>query len=122
MEPSKKNRIRFENVEPESKPDITQYETDDYTSLNYQNRENSSFLPWLLFMILFFTVAGFGVWYQFLRDENKISEKNSGLLSEKSGNIDRVFEKSYLPEGSLNPGLAKCLNLYKERYPKKAVT
>jgi tetratricopeptide (TPR) repeat protein len=123
MEPTKKNRIRFESVEPESKPDITQYETDDYTALQTrQYRENSSFLPWLLFLLLFLIVAAFGIWYQFLKGpENSSIEPKIDLMGDKQGSLDRIFERAYLPESSLNPGLAKCINMYKERLPKKAV-
>lgn len=119
MEP-KKNRIRFENTEVDSSPDITQYETEEYTTRRKLG-ESGSFLPWVLFIFLFFIVAAFGIWYQFLREDVKPdSEKGATPFTDKMGNIDKVFEKPYLPESSLNPGLAKCINLYKQNYIKKA--
>jgi tetratricopeptide (TPR) repeat protein len=120
MEPTKKNRIRFENTEADSNPDITQYETEEYTTRRKLG-ESGSFIPWLLFIILFFIVAAFGVWYQFLRPEAKLeADKGPTPYNDKLGHIDKIFEKPYLPESSLNPGLAKCINLYKQNYIKKA--
>ena len=68
MEPLKKNRMKIESVEPENDPSVTQYETEDYTAFrDKQIRQNSSFVPWALFIFIFLLVAGFVVWYQFLR-------------------------------------------------------
>ncbi|MCX7999180.1 MAG: tetratricopeptide repeat protein, partial [Leptospiraceae bacterium] len=113
MEP-KKNRIRFENVETD--PSITQYETDEYST---ELKKDSSFLPWIAFIVLFLIVAGFGIWYQFLRGDSSTT-KSKDEFSSKLGTIDKIFEKPYIPEGSLNPELAKCINLYKQNYIKKA--
>jgi len=123
MEPVKKNRIKIESVEPENDPSVTQYETEDYTAFrDKQFRQNSSFVPWALFIFIFLLVAGFGIWYQFLR-KNEVFTENlpKQELIEKSGNIDHLLEKPYLPESSLNPQLAKCITLYKDRYVKKAM-
>jgi len=120
MEPTKKNRIRFEDNTADSSPDITQYETEEYTT-NPKLQESRSFLPWIIFIFLFFIVTGFAIWYQFLREDAKSeSEKTSPFSTEKMGYVDKIFEKPYLPEGSLNPALAKCINLYKQNYIKKA--
>lgn len=117
MEP-KKNRIRFENIETESNPAITQYETDEYTATELR-KNSSSFLPWIVFIVLFLLVVGFGIWYQFLREGAGISTKPNEEFS-KLGTIDKIFEKPYVPESSVNPELAKCINLYKQNYIKKA--
>jgi tetratricopeptide (TPR) repeat protein len=123
MEPLKKNRMKIESVEPENDPSVTQYETEDYTAFrDKQIRQNSSFVPWALFIFIFLLVAGFGVWYQFLRKSEVFTENlpKQDIL-EKTGNIDHLLEKPYLPESSLNPALAKCITLYRDRYVKKAM-
>lgn len=115
--------MRFESAEPENDPSVTQYETEEYTAFRErQIRQSSSFLPWVLFVVLFLMVAGFGVWYQFLRKPEAFKENNPKMgLIEKSGSIDKILERPYLPESSLNPALAKCINLYRDRYTKKAL-
>jgi tetratricopeptide (TPR) repeat protein len=123
MEPGKKNRMRFEQAELENDPSVTQYETEEYTSFRErQMRQSSSFLPWVLFVILFLIVSGFGIWYQFLRKPEVLVDNSPKLdLFEKTGNIDKILEKPYLPESALNPALAKCITLYRDRYTKKAM-
>ncbi|MBE7411925.1 MAG: tetratricopeptide repeat protein [Leptospiraceae bacterium] len=63
----------------------------------------------------------FGVWYQFYynnKNKPEFNYKNDLLLDKK--NLDKIIENPYLPDSSLNPGLAKCINLYRDTYIKRA--
>lgn len=123
MEPIKKNRLKFESVEPETNANVTQYETDEFNSIDQIPRYKSSTLPWILFFVLLLIIVlgGGYLWYQYGNSGSPLSKLGKGdLAPDKTGTIDRILEKPYLPESSLNPGLSKCINLYRDRYTKKA--
>ena len=52
MEPIKKNRLKFESVEPETNPNVTQYETDEYSTMRVRRETSTNYLPWALFFLL----------------------------------------------------------------------
>lgn len=121
MEPIKKNRLKFESVEPETNPNVTQYETDEYSTMHVRERTAANPLPWVLFFLLLIIVIAGISWIYFFGNKSVISNfTKSDLAVDKSGTLDRILEKPYTPSSSTNPRLAECITLYLERYQKKA--
>ena len=108
MEPLKKNRMKIESVEPENDPSVTQYETEDYTAFrDKQIRQNSSFVPWALFIFIFLLVAGFGVWYQFLRKSEVFTEnlpKQDVFIEDGAHDIDNQISALMKYHSLVKPG------------------
>lgn len=123
MEPIKKNRLKFESVEPETNPNVTQYETDEYSTMRVRRETSVNYLPWALFFLLLVLVIAGTSWFYFFGNKTGIGgfSKND-LATDKSGSLDRILERPYLPSSSMNPRLAECITLYQERYQKKAET
>ncbi len=118
----KKNRMRLENMGKDDLSDKPQ-DTEEFEAYRESRiRNRSSYLPFVLLILVIVLIAVlFGIWYQFLRKEGAGPEiGKTDLFNEKIGSIDRFIEKSYVPDTSLNPGLAKCITLYRDRYVKKA--
>lgn len=123
MEPIKKNRLKFESVEPETNPNVTQYETDEYSTMQLRQQTASNPLPWILFFLLLLLVIGGTTWYYFFAGKAGFESFSKGdLAEEKNGGLDRILERPYMPSSSTNPRLAECITLYLERYQKKAET
>ena len=123
MEPIKKNRLKFESVEPETNPNVTQYETDEYSTMQLRRQTATNPIPWILFFLLLLLVIGGTTWYYFFANKNSLEPFAKGDLAEdKSGGLDRILERPYMPSSSTNPRLAECITLYLERYQKKAET
>lgn len=81
----------------------------------------------ILFRGFFFSAATLSnrgtTWYYFFANKNSLEPFAKGDLAEdKSGGLDRILERPYMPSSSTNPRLAECITLYLERYQKKAET
>ena len=70
MEPIKKNRLKFESVEPETNPNVTQYETDEYSTMQLRRQTATNPIPWILFFLLLLLVIGGTTWYYFFAKKN----------------------------------------------------
>jgi tetratricopeptide (TPR) repeat protein len=114
MEPIKKNRLKFESVEPLSNPNSPVYETDEYPALREEKKFAPNLLPWVLsFIIFILLLTGVGYWY--FQDKERKNFGGDSFFSNKVSAYDRTIDRYYLPESSLNPKLAECINLYKSR-------
>lgn len=114
MEPIKKNRLKFESVEPLTNPKSPIYETDEYPTIREDKRFAPNLLPWILLFILFILlVSGVGYWY--LNDKDRKLSGNDSFFPGKVSAYNKTVERYYLPDSSLNPRLAECINLYKSR-------
>jgi len=121
MEPIKKNRLKFESVEPETNPNVTQYETDEYSTMYVREKTAANPLPWILFFLLLIIVVAGTSWFYFFGNKSVIGNfTKNDLAVDKTGTLDRILEKPYIPSSSTNPRLAECITLYLERYQKKA--
>ncbi|HMW07776.1 MAG TPA: tetratricopeptide repeat protein [Leptospiraceae bacterium] len=121
MEPIKKNRLKFESVEPETNPGITQYETDEYSTMQLRQRTSTP-LPWILLFLVLIIALGGASWYYFFGRNGAEGFSKGDLADDKTGSLDRILERPYMPASSTNPRLAECINLYLEKYQKKAET
>ncbi|MDF3819199.1 tetratricopeptide repeat protein [Leptospira sp. 96542] len=127
MDPIQKNRFRFE--EPPSKPSY--YNEDPYLrdlgkEPNFESetsvrRPVLSFVFWSFLIVL---VCGFltGAYYVYLKgkDEPLSFVRTSKEIPKDPNAMELLVDKPYLPDSSLNPKLAACLNAYKNRYSQKA--
>lgn len=75
-------------------------------------------LLWIAFILLFLLLLSFGIWYYYKNKTEKLN--NNNLITESNGNIERLIEKPYLPDSSLNPELNKCIKLYNNGFIKKS--
>ncbi|MDX1958122.1 MAG: tetratricopeptide repeat protein [Leptospiraceae bacterium] len=124
MEPVKKNRMRMEEVE-DFDPSITQYETEEYNSLNERKgTKSSSFNIFLIFLSIVLILAICYAGYYIYTNQNGLvanKDKRIELIGNKQVGLG-ILDRPYLPESSLNPKLANCINLYKSSNIKEART
>ncbi|TGK12339.1 tetratricopeptide repeat protein [Leptospira fletcheri] len=117
--PIRKNRIFLETEEPKT----SAYYGEEPESFQPRRSYNKLAFFWaamVLLILLAFLAAG---WYYFSHRSGEIAgggfPGSKDLLAPK-GDISRLLERPYLPEGSANPQLTKCINLYKERFTRQA--
>ncbi len=119
MEPIKKNRLKFESVENQVNSKIPEYETDEYPIFREEKKFAPNLLPWiLLFVVLVLLIAGVG--YLYFNEKAKNLTGTDSFFSNKVSAYDRTIERYYIPDSSLNPRLAECINLYKSRTQRAA--
>ncbi len=121
----KKNRLRFD--EPGQEPPVENQIYENWQSdeplqtRRVYNKFPATFYLWIGFFFLLAVAISFGIWYQFYykgKAKPEFAYKNELLLDKK--NLDKIIENPYLPDSSLNPALAKCINLYRDTYVKRA--
>ncbi|MCE9499566.1 MAG: tetratricopeptide repeat protein, partial [Leptospira sp.] len=123
MDDVPKNRLRFEAPDqPAEEFDFSSVEDDNapLKSRRIYTKFPASFYFWGALVVLLLGFISFGIWFQFFRKSasGDLAFKNELLFDRK--NLDKIIEKPYLPDSSLNPGLAKCIHLYRDRYVKRA--
>ena len=83
MEPIKKNRLKFESVEPPTSPSIPRYETDEYVALPKERNSPNPLPLTLFFVLLVLLIAGASYLYIFNKDKygNALNNKDSFFSS-----------------------------------------
>lgn len=132
-----KNRLKFENLENEEEKYHSEIVEE---SPYYKEKPKRSFLGLLLWSLFFLIIVGgigLGVWYAYTHkidltrfwpsrpSDVREQEKTLPTPREKEQTsarkyIDQIIEKPYLPQPSLEPELSRCINLYRDRFLKKA--
>lgn len=127
-----KNKLGIDNIE-EDKISIQASIVEEDNNANFYAKprtSNLSIVLWTLFVLLLFGLIGVGVWFKFYRDKypltfiNAPEEKETPKtpILKEINKVDRVIDNPYVPNSSLDPELAKCINLYRDKYTKKAFT
>jgi tetratricopeptide (TPR) repeat protein len=120
MEPIKKNRLKFESVEPLTNPEIDQFETDEYQTIP-RTRTAPNPLPWILVFLLLVLLVSWALYYFiFNKDKGIATQNKQNDFSSRVSGTQRVIEKYYYPNTSLNLNLAKCANAYADGRKKEA--
>ncbi|PNV74441.1 tetratricopeptide repeat protein [Leptospira inadai] len=117
--PIRKNRIFLETEEPKTSAYYGE-EPDEFRPRRSYNKLAFFWGAMVLLVLLAFLAAG---WYYYTHRPGDLAggsfSGSKDLLAPK-GDISRLLERPYLPEGSANPQLTKCINLYKERFTRQA--
>ncbi|TGL52862.1 tetratricopeptide repeat protein [Leptospira meyeri] len=125
MDPIQKNRFRIE--EQSSQPSY--YQEDPYLRNLGREKETTyesettarrpvlSFLFWtfLVLLVLGFLTAGYWWYLQKKQNPEEIAKALKNLPTDKKA-LNLLVDKPYLPDDSVNPKLAACLNAYHNRY------
>ncbi|WP_167882091.1 tetratricopeptide repeat protein [Leptospira semungkisensis] len=117
--PIRKNRIFLETEEP--KPSY--YHGDEPEEFRSKRNYNPLALVWGIVITVLLLLLGFGIWYFYNKSKSPdFSGEYSGgkVPLMPKGDISRELERHYLPNGTNNPLLTKCVNLFKENYTKQA--
>ncbi|WP_167884092.1 tetratricopeptide repeat protein [Leptospira wolffii] len=118
--PIRKNRIFLETEEP--KPSF--YYGDEPEEFRPKRQYGVMAYFWGAMVAVVLLFLALGIWYQFFRDKTP-DFAGSGFGGGKSlllpkGDVSQELERPYLPNGTNNPALTKCVNLYKERHSEEA--
>ncbi|PJZ68878.1 anaphase-promoting complex, cyclosome, subunit 3 [Leptospira perolatii] len=119
--PIRKNRIFLETEEEQPQP--TYYYGEEPGDFRPKRNYNKLAFFWATMGLLVVLAILFAVWFTFFKKENTQFTDgfpgNKELLTPK-GDVNKLLERPYLPEGTSNPALSKCINLYRERFTREA--
>ncbi|TGN20178.1 tetratricopeptide repeat protein [Leptospira idonii] len=135
MDPIQRNRFRIEEDWKSSGPsyykedpylrELEEREQEStYASRTEANQPVLSFLFWSTLIVLIAALFTGAYWYFYIfkkTDADEISQKLKSAPVSDRKSLDILLDQSYLPKDSVNPALAKCLNLYYNRSTEKAV-
>ncbi|PKA02482.1 tetratricopeptide repeat protein, partial [Leptospira ellisii] len=114
----RKNRLFLEGMEEKEL-----YFPEERAAVRVRRSYNKLLIFWILAGALVLGGLGFAVYYQFFKTKSAAGEFAGGFnkdLVQNKSDINRLLERPYLPDGNANPALAKCINLYKERFTRQA--
>ncbi|MEI1278878.1 tetratricopeptide repeat protein [Leptospira venezuelensis] len=118
--PIRKNRIFLETEEP--KPSY--YYGDEPEEFRPRRHYNPTAFAWGALAASLLLLIGLAIWYSFFR-EGGPGFGGNGVVDGKSpympkGSLAKEYQRPYLPDGTNNPLLTKCISLYKQNHVKQA--
>ncbi|WP_167482011.1 tetratricopeptide repeat protein [Leptospira andrefontaineae] len=118
--PIRKNRIFLETEEP--KPSY--YYGDEPEEFRPRRHYNPTTFVWGVLAASLLLLIGLAIWYSFFREgrpgfgANGVADGKSPLMPK--GSLAQELQRPYLPDGTNNPLLTKCVTLYKQNYRKQS--